>query len=131
MTGMKLRHPSNSHRRLQRCQDCGLSTLLLGEYFSVWDYVWKEACITQRQRKRFLCVLCLERRLGRKLQPSDFVLPELATANALGHVHPRFNVRQSARLISRTQGWNQAHVVSYLRRIYGQTQSSSQAPEPA
>jgi hypothetical protein len=48
------------------CQDCGVNTLG-DETFWVWESVWEEA-----KGDNFLCVGCLEKRIGRELEPNDF-----------------------------------------------------------
>lgn len=47
------------------CQDCGINTI--DEMYWVWDQIWEEA-----HGDRFLCVGCLEKRLGRTLGREDF-----------------------------------------------------------
>lgn len=50
------------------CKDCGVKTVEIGEYYNVYNDVWNEADGGQG----FLCIGCLENRLGRKLNPDDF-----------------------------------------------------------
>ena len=40
------------------------------EWFFVKDRVWQQAC--RKSEARFLCVGCLEKRIGRKLVAADF-----------------------------------------------------------
>jgi hypothetical protein len=41
------------------------------EYYAVHDHIWRRA-VERSQRHGMLCLSCLERRLGRGLQPEDF-----------------------------------------------------------
>lgn len=60
-----------------------------GEWFMVKARVWQKG---QRKGKcRFLCVGCLERRLGRKLQAADFM--RSAKVNFNGTKTPRLRRR--------------------------------------
>lgn len=52
----------------QPCMDCDLDCH--DEYYVVHHHVWREAV---GRRAGFLCVLCLEERLGRRLDPDDFL----------------------------------------------------------
>lgn len=57
------------------CRDCGTDTFVaLGEYsYMVTSPVWKAACPEENgDGTLFLCVACLERRLGRELTAEDF-----------------------------------------------------------
>ncbi len=54
------------------CMDCGEDTDKMHEYYMVHDYLWNRAVPRQRQRRRQLCISCLERRLGRRLARRDF-----------------------------------------------------------
>ena len=56
------------------CWDCGVETLsyepgVATEYYMVHDEVWDAAGATTRT---WLCIGCLESRLGRRLVPGDF-----------------------------------------------------------
>lgn len=51
-----------------KCLDCKTSTLQ-NEYYMVHDAIWLKA---NPDRKGMLCIGCLETRLGRTLNPSDF-----------------------------------------------------------
>jgi site-specific DNA recombinase len=75
------------------CLDCFVDTGAIGEYYMLYDAVWKR--INPRHDGR-LCVGCAERRLGRMLTPADFMRAEV---NEIGD--------KSERLLSRMQG-NQA-----------------------
>ena len=46
---------------LHPCDDCNLSTCDLGEWYMVWKGLWPEGA-------SFLCIGCLEDRLGRELE---------------------------------------------------------------
>lgn len=72
-----------------KCLDCGKDTYSLGEYYMVHDDVWKKAV---PERRGMLCILHLEKRLGRKLKRADFTNCPLNTDNLR---------RGSKRLISR------------------------------
>lgn len=74
------------------CYDCLYKTMA-DEYYMVLDELWEAAI--GNTRIKFLCVGCIEKRLGRKLVSADFTD---APVNDLGH--PAFNVR-SRRLIER------------------------------
>jgi hypothetical protein len=52
------------------CCDCCVDTIAMGEFYAVSDAVWQQA---NPGFVRFLCIGCLERRLGRKLVPADFL----------------------------------------------------------
>jgi len=49
------------------CMDCKIDTRSIGEYFMINKDLWTFG-------KGFLCIGCLENRLGRKLEPKDFLL---------------------------------------------------------
>jgi hypothetical protein len=50
------------------CADCSADTFALGEWYMVKDNVWQQAGM----EFGFLCIECLECRLGRTLTASDF-----------------------------------------------------------
>lgn len=53
------------------CHDCGLDVADSGDYwYMVWDEVWAETGLDPDDG--FLCVPCIERRLGRALTPDEF-----------------------------------------------------------
>lgn len=54
------------------CHDCGIDTGAIGEYFTLQHDLWK-TLMPGKLSKDFLCVTCLEYRLGRKLSKQDFV----------------------------------------------------------
>ena len=61
------------------CEDCGVGTRTLGEYYAVKDYVWDYAWGGRRKPwhgssgQEILCIGCLENRIGRTLVASDFI----------------------------------------------------------
>lgn len=60
------------------CSDCSEPTSIKGqksEYYMVKFNVWKQA--NPAERADFLCIGCLEARLGRTLTPEDFALVPL------------------------------------------------------
>jgi hypothetical protein len=77
---MTKRHNQEALRRYRAaiCNDCGMSTTpktRLGkirarswEWYMVHAHIWAQAGMTDG----FLCIGCLERRLGRHLKPDDF-----------------------------------------------------------
>lgn len=52
------------------CLDCGANTAAIGEYYMVKDSVWTQAA---EMDAGMLCIGCLEERLGRQLEPDDFL----------------------------------------------------------
>jgi hypothetical protein len=55
------------------CVDCGTDTDEIKEFFHVRDNVWAAATAEKEVPPyKVLCVGCLERRLGRQLNSSDF-----------------------------------------------------------
>jgi hypothetical protein len=67
------------------CDDCGADTSPhggIGEHYMVHDAIWLQAGMSEPAADRpptgpveNLCVGCIERRLGRRLTPSDFLDP--------------------------------------------------------
>lgn len=56
------------------CADCGTDTQ--NEYYMVWDYIWEQfGC------DPFLCIGCLEGRMGRELWGGDFTHYAVNTVN--------------------------------------------------
>ena len=55
--------------RAFHCLDCDVDTLAIREYYVVHDELWKRA---NPVIEGMLCIGCLERRLGRRLQLEDF-----------------------------------------------------------
>ncbi len=56
------------------CLDCGLDTFALGEYYMVEDDVWLASGLGREEGAGLLCIGCLEWRLRRRLDWSDFPL---------------------------------------------------------
>jgi len=62
------------------CKDCGVDVVSIREYCFVLRYdIWSSLCISNKlslwnsiSHVRFLCVGCIEKRLGRDLKPSNF-----------------------------------------------------------
>jgi hypothetical protein len=66
------------------CCDCGIDTLATDEWYMVNDDVWNEAWAGRRRSQyvipgsgglidEFLCIGCLEKRIGRTLCRADFI----------------------------------------------------------
>jgi len=57
----------------QWCALCRIDTLAAGEFYMVDDEVWDAAVGPDRFiRDSYLCIGCIELRLGRRLRPDDF-----------------------------------------------------------
>jgi hypothetical protein len=93
------------------CIDCGVDTYPLecrdartSEYYMVHDAIWLAAGMSTKYGGGFLCIGCLEARLGRTLTPCDFTD---APINRPDRWHsPRLNARlveASPDLITATQ----------------------------
>lgn len=54
------------------CEDCGINTSALGidEYYMVHDEVWAQTGLGGDDG--MLCLVCIEARIGRNLEASDF-----------------------------------------------------------
>lgn len=76
------------------CHDCGVDTAEIGEYYMVTNSCWKKAGNVDG----FLCIGCLEKRVGRKLSPRNFIDCALNWRNA---IMPGY---ASIRLMSRMHG---------------------------
>jgi hypothetical protein len=74
------------------CQDCGVDTDAIDEYYMVTDPLWEQA--THGEIAGHLCIGCLEQRLGRTLHATDFTDYYVNTTHQL---------RRSPRLIARLQ----------------------------
>jgi len=71
------------------CNDCGADVLRLREYhYKVKSELW----LTVANSSEFLCIKCLESRLGRELSPNDFTNES---------VNQRHFGRKSATLVNR------------------------------
>lgn len=62
--------------RFFKCLDCAACTLCIGEYYMVHDSVWDQVA-----DRGMLCIGCLEERLGKQLNGSDFTLCPLNIGN--------------------------------------------------
>jgi hypothetical protein len=47
------------------CVDCGIDTILIGEYYMVKPEIWQKSGLGPRDG--MLCITCLEERLGHQL----------------------------------------------------------------
>lgn len=54
------------------CLDCSRCIMAINEYYMILDNVWAVTGVGFRDNDGFLCVGCLETRIGRLLQPADF-----------------------------------------------------------
>ena len=60
------------------CDDCGVDTIDIGEWYMVQDSVWQQVvgyvgrASIYPWDQTYFCVGCLERRLGRRLTSADF-----------------------------------------------------------
>jgi hypothetical protein len=87
-------------RRAFPCKDCGVDTMPprgKAEWYVVHDEVWQAAGMQDDLGKQagFLCIGCLETRIGRILTPADFIDAPINDLN---------DGRSSGRLISRLGG---------------------------
>ena len=57
-------------RRMFLCDDCGVNTSRIKEFYMVHDDIWDSV---SENLYGMLCVGCLEERLGRRLTPADFM----------------------------------------------------------
>lgn len=55
------------------CLDCKVDTSEINEYYMVKGTLWLEAMRTRGDKKRMLCLGCLEERIGRTLTSHDFL----------------------------------------------------------
>lgn len=72
------------------CFDCNIDTLEIGEYYMVHHDVWEKSGLGAHDG--FLCIQCLENRIGRSLNSFDF--PDLPINNY-------FPFPKSQRILSR------------------------------
>lgn len=99
-------------RRACGCRDCGIDVATIGEVFDLFADVVQEAFRNKKRPPRHLkpyCVGCIERRLGRTLDPADFSEDGLNLPLRLGgglaslvkvHWNPEIHAK-SERLLSR------------------------------
>jgi hypothetical protein len=104
MTAIRTRLPNRRVVKRRRnhhcCIDCGVNTSTIGEYFILRDEVWNAAV---PDGHGMLCIGCVETRLHRRLDRTDFVS---APANF-------FNVK-SLRLTSRLWGEEKRNAHKFL-----------------
>lgn len=79
-----------------QCDDCGVDTHQLGEYYMVHSWIWE----VYGSGEGLLCVGCLEARLKRELAGSDFTDCELNTNHVI--------YEKSERLLERIANCEQA-----------------------
>jgi hypothetical protein len=61
-------------KRTGHCLDCRVDTFEIKEYYMVHDELWQTVITNKDQADRkYLCINCLEKRLGRRLRASDFM----------------------------------------------------------
>jgi hypothetical protein len=53
------------------CVDCGVNTYEIDEYYMVTNDIWDNEA-KMKPRGGMLCIDCLEKRIGRKLNSGDF-----------------------------------------------------------
>ena len=82
------------------CKDCGVDTQDIGEWYMVKDEVWA-AVWPKRSKREFLCIGCLEIRLGRRLTSDDFT-----DAPINEFKENAFGIERSERLFNRLAGSN-------------------------
>lgn len=70
------------------CKDCGENTAAINEYYMVLRRLWN----FYAPGVRMLCVGCLEKRMGRELQPGDFHPCRVNEHNRV-HGSPRLRAR--------------------------------------
>ena len=81
------------------CDDCGMDVVphddagrrLADEWYAVTDELWAAASPAGSQPPRYLCVGCLEKRIGRRLTPTDF--PDLGINDPEGWHSDRLSDR--------------------------------------
>src|SRR5262245_56665376 len=65
----------NENESWHLCDDCGVDTQEIGEQYMVHNHVWTAATGVSHKwlaMMAFLCVVCIEDRLGRQLTKADF-----------------------------------------------------------
>ena len=70
------------------CDDCGIDTIEISEWYMVVNEIWPPGA-------KYLCIGCLETRLGRKLQLLDF---DIALGNIEWKQSDRFRDRLDQKL---------------------------------
>lgn len=83
-----------------RCRDCKDDIHAIAEYFMVLDPVWKQAGLCKQGG--FLCIGCLETRIGRRLVSADFTDAPVNRAEVWGPPgYEKLPIRRSARFADR------------------------------
>lgn len=98
------------------CVDCGVNIFEIKEYYMVSDACWKRSGM--KPRGGFLCIGCLEKRLGKKLKSYNFKKCPLNWRNIIVPDHG------SHRLISRMLGegrskWRVLTLRGYEKAVQG------------
>lgn len=98
------------------CVDCGVNCFEIKEYYMVSDACWKRAGM--KPHNGFLCIGCLEERLGQKLKSFNFKECPLNWRNI---ILPEY---ASTRLISRMLGngrskWRVKTLEVYRKAVQG------------
>lgn len=78
------------------CVDCGINTIEIGEYYMVSDACWRRAGM--KPHGGFLCIGCLEERLGERLKSINFKDCPLNWRNIL--INPDVSMRLLSRILS-------------------------------
>jgi len=104
-------------QRLQgvHCVDCDVNTVYIKESYMVIDSVWKESGMTSQGGR--LCVGCIERRLGRKLQCSDFFV---IGCNINAYIYP---FMASKRLRERLHSYNRKPTKKQIKQWKKETKA--------
>lgn len=80
-----------------KCADCDFDTKT--EYYMLEHDLWLK--VNNGRRQGFLCIGCVEKRLGRELNAFDFLD---APVNQLAQ-HPRMRFHRSERLLNRLENF--------------------------
>lgn len=83
------------------CSVCNVDTSNINEYYMVKRRVWLWVTSCPQERKGYLCIGCLEKRLGRKLLPEDFTGVPVNRLGWLEDSGGKFRFRKSRRLVDR------------------------------
>jgi hypothetical protein len=80
-----------------KCLDCKIDTLEIGEYYMVENELWK---VANPKVEGMLCIGCLEKRLSRKLKCEDFLKCPLNYINMFNDSSDRLVNRLTNGIIS-------------------------------
>jgi hypothetical protein len=85
------------------CLDCGVETFAIGEAYMVHDELWRAACPWNADGRMFdfLCVGCLEKRIGRRLVARDFKDAPINCLHPTNSRRLRDRLGERARLVER------------------------------